>query len=70
MNKMILRFKGYDDWSRPVYEAEGRLYVDVAPLKNRHPDICTKSDNDFWGEPDSTVSNVELEFIPFRVTWD
>ena len=29
MKKLILNYKGRDSWDRPVYESEGRLYVDV-----------------------------------------
>lgn len=34
MNHLILHYKGRDDWERPVYEANGRLYVDVDPRKD------------------------------------
>ena len=71
MKKLILKYKGCDDWSRPVYEFNGRLYVDVDPLKDSEPAIRTKYNNDFYGEPDEAVSKaVELEFVPHRATWD
>ena len=71
MKKLILKYKGCDDWSRPVYESNGRLYVDVDPLKDSEPAIRTKYNNDFYGEPDEAVSKaVELEFVPHRATWD
>jgi hypothetical protein len=40
MAKLTLTFQGYDDWDRPVYESEGRLFVDVDPRKDRSPEIC------------------------------
>lgn len=69
-NKLILSFLGYDSWDRPVYECGEHLYVDVDPRKNMKPDICTKCNNQFDGEPDSPIDeNAELEFVPSRVTW-
>ena len=65
---MILTFRGCDDWDRPVYENNGSLYVDVNPIVNRQPEICTKVNNEFYGEPDSPV-NKDFEFVPRRVTW-
>ena len=35
----------------PVYECDGRLYVDVDPRRSRPADICTKQGNAFDGEP-------------------
>lgn len=35
MKKLVLNYKGRDSWSRPVYEANERLYVDVDPRKDR-----------------------------------
>ena len=68
--KMKLNYKGRDSWERPVYECEGRLYVDVDPRKHMKPDICTKYNNEFDGEPDSPISaDVEIEFVPARDTW-
>lgn len=31
MKKLILNYKGRDDWERPVYESNGQVYVDVSP---------------------------------------
>lgn len=31
MKTVVLTYKGRDSWDRPVYEAAGRLYVDVNP---------------------------------------
>lgn len=70
MNKLTLNHIGRDDWDRPVYECEGRLYVDVDPRKDRQSDICTKQGNEFYGEPLSPISEeTELEFVPCRDTW-
>ena len=71
MKTLILHFKGWDDWDRPVYENDGRLYVDVDPRIHRKPEICTKSDNQFFGEPDSPVpEDTAITFEPQRFTWN
>ena len=68
MEKLVLTLLGRDDWSRPVYRGDnGRLYVDVAPCA-KYTDICTKSGNDYYGEPDVSVE-AEFTFIPKRDTW-
>jgi len=68
--KLILNLKGRDSWDRPVYECEGTLYVDVDPRANMAPSICTKSGNEFDGEPDSPIAaDVQIEFVPSRDTW-
>lgn len=54
--KLTLTYIGRDDWDRPVYEADGRLYVDVDPRAGRAPNICTKINNEFHGEPDTPIS--------------
>lgn len=70
MKKLILHYKGRDDWERPVYEADDRLYVDVDPRKDRVPQICTKYNNDFYGEPDTPIAeDTQLEFVPCRDVW-
>lgn len=67
---MTLTYKGCDSWDRPVYECNGRLYVDVDPRKGRRPEICTKYNNEFDGEPDTPISaDTEVTFVPERVTW-
>lgn len=76
MNKLTLTHIGRDNWERPVYISGDKLYVDVDPRKGSRPDICTKLDNVFDGEPDMPISamqrfeGVEVEFIPRRDTWD
>ena len=67
--KLTLNYKGRDSWSRPVYEADGRLYVDTNPSKRFPPKICTKYNNAFDGEPCDPVT-AEFEFVPHRDTWD
>lgn len=70
MSKLVLNFIGRDSWSRPVYESEGRLYVDVDPRRDRTPDICTKQENAFNGEPCNPIADgTDIEFIPKRDTW-
>jgi hypothetical protein len=70
MKKLTLTFKGCDSWDRPVYEYEGRLYVDVDPRKGRRPEICTKNNNEFDGESDAPITeDTEITFVPERITW-
>lgn len=71
MKKLLLSFVGCDSWDRPVYESNGQLYVDVDPRKEYPPNICTKYNNDFDGEPDIPFRKYEeVEFIPKRYTWN
>lgn len=67
--KLVLTLLGRDSWSRPVYQGDdGNLYVDVAPCADSQPNICTKCNNDFDGEPDTPVT-AEITFVPCRDTW-
>jgi len=69
MKTLNLIHKGRDSWDRPVYESDGMLYVDVSPNSDR-PEICTKSDNEFDGEPDWPIEkDVKAVFIPERDRW-
>ena len=71
MKKLQLLYIGRDNWSRPVYEANGHLYVDTEPRKGYGPHICTKLNDDFCGEPDTPISDdIEIEFIPCRDIWE
>ena len=75
MDEMILNFKGFDSWDRPVYECDEKLYVDVDPLSRCAPNICTKYNNEFDGEPDTPINVIErykdlkVEFVPKRIVW-
>ena len=70
MKKLVLAYKGNDRWDRPVYEADERLYVDVNPRSRYAPEICTKYNNEFDGEPDTPIpSDIEVEFVPERILW-
>lgn len=70
MKEMILTFQGCDGWDRPVYKGtDGNLYVDVDPRTGWGPTICTKCENDFDGEPDDPVEDVDFIFTPCRVVW-
>jgi len=70
MKKLKLIYKGRDSWDRPVYEANGRLYVDVDPREGWGPSIYAKYNNEFDGEPDIPIAeDTELEFVPRRVVW-
>lgn len=71
-----LKFQGWDDWDRTVYEDEdGRLWKDVDPRKEREPKLCTALNNEYHGEPDTPLEvmkkyeGVRIEFDPERVTW-
>ncbi len=69
-SKLQLWLVGRDNWDRPVYKCEGRLYVDTDPRPDRRPDICAKQGNSFDGEPCDPIPDwVEVEFIPRRDTW-
>lgn len=71
MEKLVLLYVGRDSFSRPVFEAEGKLYVDVDPCEGWAPKICTKYGNNFDGEPDVAIrEDVAMEFIPGRDLWD
>lgn len=68
--KLVLRYIGRDSWDRPVYECDGRIYVDTDPRADRRPNICTKQGNSFDGEPcDPIPDGTEVEFVPHRDTW-
>jgi len=69
MKSLNLNYVGRDSWDRPVYECGSKLFVDVDP-RSDHPDICTKSDNNFDGEPDYPISrDINVVFIPKRDRW-
>lgn len=76
METLILQYIGNDDWSRPVYkDDDGKLFVDTDP-RCVYPNLCTKSGNDFYGEPDTPIRYIKkykdvenITFIPGRKTW-
>ena len=69
-NQMLLILQGRDSWDRPVYKGpDGNLHVDVDPRKGWGPNICTKYQNDFDGEPDDPVLGVDFIFTPCRDVW-
>lgn len=69
MTALTLTLIGRDSWSRPVYaDGTGRLLVDVDPRSSCQPNICTKCNNEFDGEPDIPVQ-ADFTFIPKRDTW-
>lgn len=68
---LVLYHIGHDDRNRPVYASNGVLYVDTDPRKGRKPQIFTKYQNLFNGEPDCLVpENIGIQFQPSRETWD
>ena len=56
---LVLNYVGNDSFSRPVYENDGKLYVDVEPLSDCEPNICTKMYNHFNGEPDTSLRDMK-----------
>lgn len=68
MKKLTLEYVGRDSWSRPVYVNNGKLYVDVNPRRYYPPDIYTKNNNAFDGEPCDPVK-ADFIFQPARDTW-
>lgn len=75
MEKLILNYVGNDSLDRPVYENNGKLFVDVDPLSYSQPKICIKLYNNFDGEPDTPIrymkkyEGIEVEFSPKRIVW-
>lgn len=68
---MTLIFVGHDNWDRPVYENNGKFFVDVNPRKGWPAEICTKTNNELDGEPDSVAFiGAEIEFVPSRILWE
>jgi len=64
---LTLTHIGRDSWDRPVYECGDKLYVDVDPRKNWAPNIHTKNNNEFDGEPDWPIPDgTVIIFIPRR----
>lgn len=68
MKTITLKYLRRDSWGRPVYFSGDRLYVDVNPCKDHKPDIHTKYNNTFDGEPDLPV-NADFVFVPKRDVW-
>jgi len=55
--ELKVKFVGIDSWDRPVYkDKEGNLYKDVN-LGRGELDLHTAVNNDFYGEPDSAISD-------------
>lgn len=74
MEKLVLNYIGLDSFGRPVYENDGKLFVDIDDRNDRKPRICTKYNNAFDGEPDTPIEYIdkyksaEIEFAPERHT--
>ena len=74
VEKLVLEYVGRDSFDRPVYKNKNKLFVDVEPREEKNPEICTKLNNYYDGEPDTPICyiekyrNMEIEFIPERVT--
>lgn len=69
MKKLTLDYVGRDSWSRPIYVNNGVLYVDTDPRSDQAPNICTKNNNEFDGEPCDPVE-ADFVFNPKRDVWD
>lgn len=76
MKEIHLYYKGRDSWSRPVYEdATGKLWKDVEPRENMDANLCSAWNNEFDGEPDNHMEELEdyqdvkVVFVPERDTW-
>ncbi|MBQ8424842.1 MAG: hypothetical protein IJY25_00910 [Bacilli bacterium] len=55
--ELKIKLVGIDSWDRPVYkDKEGNLYKDVN-LGRGELDLHTAVNNDFYGEPDSPISD-------------
>ena len=55
--ELKVKFVGIDSWDRPVYkDKEGNIYKDVN-LGRGEIDLHTAVNNDFYGEPDSPISD-------------
>lgn len=74
--EMLLRYMGRDSWDRPVYKDEtGTLWKDVQPIAGRTPNLCTASNNEFDGEPDTPMNvlkhyeGVRIIYEPGRDVW-
>ena len=68
--KLRLEYLGHDRWRYPVYECNGRLYVDIQPHRNMPAKICTKYRNAYDGEAcDPVPEGTIIEFVPERDTW-
>lgn len=67
---MEFTFLGMDSWDRPVYQDEmGQLWKDVDPRIQYAPSLNTA--DEFDGEPGYPMNDdVEVEFVPRRITWD
>lgn len=72
---MTLTYVGNDSCGRPVYRNRNSLFVDVEPLSDCEPKICTKLYNHFDGEPDVSVRSMakykdtKITFSPQRIVW-
>ena len=68
METLILQYIGNDDWSRPVYKGDdGKLFVDTDP-RCVYPNLCTKSGNDFYGEPDTPIRYIKKNIKMWKIS--
>lgn len=77
MNALTLKYIGRDSCDLPVYETEeGQLLVDTDPRCDSSPNLCTKLNNNFDGEPDTPIRYIAkykdvsiITFLPERDVW-
>lgn len=74
--ELHLKFRGWDNWDRPVYEDDrGKLWKDVNPRAEYTAGLCSSLNNDFFGEPDTPMKamkcyqNSIIVYEPERKTW-
>lgn len=74
--KLHLTHKGRDSWDRPVYaDPDGRLWKDVEPCSDRPANLCSALNNEFDGEPDTSMRHMKryqgmvVVFVPARDVW-
>lgn len=75
IQELNLKYLGMDSWDRPVYsDPDGNLWKDVDPRPGMMAILCSASNNDFDGEPDTPMEviykqQVQVSFEPCRITW-
>lgn len=72
---IFMDFVGYDNWERSVYRYDGQLFVDTNPREGAKNSICTKYNNEFYGEPDTPIYAISkykdknIVYMPKRIVW-
>lgn len=63
-NILKVKYIGIDNWDRPVYKDEnGKIYKDTN-LGMGELALCTSSNNNFYGEPDTPINeDIEIKIV-------